>query len=75
MEQAAQSRTNLLASTLLLLTFLLPFNLVTLGVWARNLWLDWKSSFASDHNVARVVPLLVLVQLSSIPTEIRPRQM
>ncbi|ORX38893.1 hypothetical protein BD324DRAFT_617810 [Kockovaella imperatae] len=60
---------------MLLLTFILPFNLVTLGIWARTLWLDWRSAFSSDHNILRVIPLLGLVELSSRTQELHSRHL
>lgn len=54
-----------LAASLLCLTFsLLPFSVLTLVVWGRNLWTDWRYPFAADHNPLHIVPLLGIIELS-----------
>ena len=70
-EQQTSSQTNLLGTVVLLLTFILPYHLVPMFVWARNLWLDWRTGFSSNHNVLRVIPLLGVVELAGLARNIR----
>ncbi len=46
-----------------LMFFLLPFNVVILAVWGRNLWANWRQPFSGDHDILPLLPILGLVQL------------
>jgi len=53
----------MLFSVFILMFFLLPFNVVILAVWGRNLWANWRQPFSGDHDILPLLPILGLVQL------------
>lgn len=60
------SRLHLLTTLLLLMTFLLPFNLPALAVWGKNFWIHGQHAFLADRAILPVLPALVLVLVSSL---------
>ncbi|ORY29176.1 PGAP1-like protein-domain-containing protein [Naematelia encephala] len=52
----------IMRSLAVIFSLLLPLNLAPLAVWTRNLWLDWRHPFRTDHNVLGLIPLLLAIE-------------
>jgi hypothetical protein len=52
----------------------LPFNVVVLAVWGRNMWADWRQPFHWEHNPLYLLPTILLVEavVSSEASTLRP---
>lgn len=59
-------RSYLQVSALLVTFFMLPLLAPAIAVWGRNVWVTNKHQFSEDHALLAFLPLLLLVELSSI---------
>lgn len=63
-----------MASIVLFMVTLIPFNAPVLAVWGRNVWADFRHPFPGDHDALRILPLLMLVSLIVSGRSPRPKK-